>query len=364
MKKTLLLTHEYYPYRGGIAQYCYQIFRRLPADRYVVLTDQRDVARKQPVIVKSLISSFVRPSWLKGIRVVQRIVKKEGIEVIVTPHLLPLGNIALAMRRLHKIPYIVSLHGLDVNLALEKKRHQAVGILTAAQHVIANSQATLSAVRAACGEIPATVITPSYDAEKLIVHEPSRQMLLRRYEGRPVILTVGRLVRRKGQDTVIRAMPQIVRNVPDAQYVIVGNGPDYAYFSQLITELRLRRFVDIVTDVSDTSLGAYYSIASIFAMPTRAIGPDVEGFGIVYLEAAHFKLPIVAGKGGGAEEALGGDKNGILLSGESADEVADAIVNLLHDRELSAYLGSQAQSRLASLPTWDDQAQRFSALLK
>ncbi len=363
MKKTLLLTHEYYPYRGGIARYCYNLFEHLPPHRYIVLTDQKASDRRVPIINKKLLSSFMKPSWFRGISVVKKIAKEHGIECIMTPNVLPLGNIAQAVGKSLKIPYVISLHGLDINLGLANKRSMTTSILKGAQHIVVNSQATKKIVADLKLQSPITVITPYFNKGKLSVNDKAAGEAIKKYGKKKLILTVGRLVKRKGQDMIIQAMPEVIKKVPDAHYCIVGDGPDRGYLEELITELHLERHVDIISDLPDSKLGAYYKQASLFAMPTRTIGGDIEGFGIVYLEAAFFALPILAGKTPGTAEAIGGDACGVYADGENLEDITEALVHLLQDRELAAFLGKNAQQHLSVIPDWKQQAEVLEQIL-
>lgn len=363
MKRTLLLTHEYYPYRGGIARYCYELFSRLPLDRFTVLTDQKGSDPAVPVVTRRLLSSFMKPGWLRGIYVVQKALTEFRSEVIFTPHLLPLGTVAEAVHALKGTPYVISLHGLDINLALQNKKKLAENVLSHAVHIIANSESTAATVRQLKLNVPLTVLTPCLSRELLAIDEAARTRIAHHYAGKTMILTVGRLVKRKGQDSVIRALPTVLRKVPTAHYCIVGDGPDRMYLEGLIRELGLSRHVQIRRNVPDRELGAYYEAASVFAMPTRAIGPDVEGFGMVYLEAAYFSKAIIAGRSSGEAEALDGEQNALFVDGENVDQLAHTLRELLLDGELASFLGANARKHVDSLPTWDAQAKILEGIL-
>ncbi len=363
MKKTLVLTHEYFPFHGGVGRYCYNLFKRMSPQDYVVLTDQREINVSLPMVHKRLLSTFMKPSWLRGIAAVQQIIKKHAVDIIFTPHILPLGNIAHAIRRKHGTPYVVSLHGLDINRALERRRSSAIAILKSAFHIITNSAATKNTVDQLHLATPVTVLTPFLDAEKMTVDQGAKSVLAKKYAGKTVILTVGRLVKRKGQDMIIRALPQVLQRVPDVHYCIVGSGPDREYLQSLIQEYRVGSHVDIISGVSDRELAAYYAQASLFAMPTRAIGADVEGFGISYLEAAYFSLPIIAGHSGGEAEAVGDPSCGLVVNGEDVSEIVQALEGTLLDPELAGFLGRSARQHLKTLPDWDTQAKKLAAIL-
>ena len=361
MKKTLLLTHEYYPYRGGIGTYCYNLFKHYSPHDYLVATDQREIPDNNPVIRVRLVSSIMRPRWLMGCLTVARIVRKYSIEQIVTPHILPLGRIAYVLKRILGIPYIISLHGFDINLALERKEKITRKILSSAHAIIVNSHATKEIVDGLHLKHLVEVITPYYNAT--LVNKDLETKLKEQYAGKKVILTTGRLVKRKGQDMIIQALPGIVKRVPMAHYVMVGDGPDKEYLQQLAKDYGVMDRVTFVPDVADADLGAYYSVASLFAMPARRIGPDMEGFGIVYLDAASFGLPVIAGNSGGEAEAVGDGSAGLIVNVRSLEQIIESIVNILEDPELAHYLGENARERLKQLPTWDDQAQKLGRIL-
>lgn len=363
MKKTLLLTHEYYPFRGGIARYCYQLFRRLPTQLYVVLTDQKEFDPAHPFIRKKLLYSYLRPSWLPGVRTLQKVVHEHKIEMIMMPHLLPLGSMVCALNKIQKIPYVVSLHGLDVNLALKNRRSAAISVLNGAAHCITNSETTASILAPLKLRTPVTILTPYFEDEKFAHADRAAFPVAQRYADSKLVITVGRLTRRKGQDMVIKAFPEILRSIPNARYLIIGDGPDREYLQNLIQSLRMQKYIEIRSKVTDAELGGYYAEASVFAMPTRAIGPDIEGFGIVFLEAAYFSLPIIAGRSGGEREALGGDPNALFVDGDNLEEIAECITHVLADSELASFLGAHAKKHLDTLPDWNIQAKRLAQIL-
>ena len=363
MKKVILLTHEYYPYPGGVGMYCYNLFRHLPAERYRVVTDQQmhGPASSQVTSV-CLLSRFTRPRWRRGVRVLSRLAREYQAELIFTPHILPLGIIAHQLFRTKGIPYVISLHGLDIGLALQSKRALTIDILRSAQHIVVNSDATGRLVRELKIPTPVTVITPSFDAARLNVSKKTRAALDEKYRGNTVLLSVGRLVRRKGFELVIRALRDLLKPYPALKYCIVGSGPEESHLRSVIHEQQLEKNVDIRTDVTDDELGAYYDSADVFVLPTYRIGSDVEGFGIVFLEAALFGLPIIAGDSFGEREALGSDENAILLPAVTHDAVREAIQSLLADPGRAATLGESARRHVQTLPTWEQQAKKIESV--
>lgn len=182
---------------------------------------------------------------------------------------------------------------------------------------------------------------------------------------RPVIVCVSRLVPRKGQDTLILAMPRILRQVPDAVLLIVGGGPYADDLRKLAERTGVADSVRFTGPVPWAELPAHYGAGDVFAMPcrTRRGGLDVEGLGIVYLEASATGLPVVAGDSGGAPDAVLDGETGWVVRGGSADDAADRIVTLLQDPGLRRRMGERGRAWVEEKWRWDLLAERLRALL-
>lgn len=182
---------------------------------------------------------------------------------------------------------------------------------------------------------------------------------------RPVIVCVSRLVPRKGQDALIRALPEVRRRVPGAALLIVGGGPDRARLT------RLARAYDVASDVIFTGtvpteeLPAHYAAGNVYAMPcrTRRAGLDVEGLGIVYLEASATGLPVIAGDSGGAPDAVRDGETGFVVPGRNLAVLTDRLVTLLTDEKLAARFGAAGREWTQATWRWEAQAKRLTALL-
>ncbi|MGH7030599.1 MAG: glycosyltransferase family 4 protein, partial [Stellaceae bacterium] len=180
--------------------------------------------------------------------------------------------------------------------------------------------------------------------------------------GARVILSVGRLTERKGFDTLIDAMPAVLARVPDALCLIAGEGPLRAELEERVSAAGLCDKVRLLGPVSDQGLLALYRIAEIFAMPNRTTATgDTEGFGLVFLEANACGKPAVAGRAGGAVEAVGDGCNGLLVDGESHREVSVALIRLLTDAQLYARLSAGASAK-AAVSGWASRAEKYQAL--
>ncbi len=182
---------------------------------------------------------------------------------------------------------------------------------------------------------------------------------------RPVVVCVSRLVPRKGQDMLIRALPEIRRRVPDAVLLLVGGGPYRATLQKLARQAGVERDVVFTGSVPAEELPAHYAAGDVYAMPcrTRNRGLDVEGLGIVYLEASAIGLPVIAGDSGGAPDAVREGETGHVVSGRDLAQLTDRVVGLLDDRDLAHQFGAAGRAWVEREWRWELQADRMAALL-
>ena len=182
---------------------------------------------------------------------------------------------------------------------------------------------------------------------------------------RPVVVCVSRLVPRKGQDMLIRALPEIRRRVPGTVLLLVGGGPYRATLQKLARQAGVERDVVFTGSVPADELPAHYAAGDVYAMPcrTRNRGLDVEGLGIVYLEASAVGLPVIAGDSGGAPDAVREGETGYVVPGRDLGRLTDRIVGLLDDRDLAHQLGAAGRAWVEREWRWELQADRMAALL-
>ncbi|RJQ33229.1 glycosyltransferase family 1 protein [Candidatus Parcubacteria bacterium] len=361
MKKTLVLTHEYYPFKGGVARYVYNLFKNFDNKDYLVVTDHPDVRTENNIINIKLRHTFIWPSWLLAYFKLKKIIKKNNVEIIFTPNILPLGTMAYFLG----LPYIVSLHGLDINLALKNKGWLTKLILSKAHSIVTNTKNTAKLI--AHLNLPSKkifVIYPSLDWGYKFYQDKfvKLQQTLGIREGEKVLLTVGRLNRRKGQDLVIRAIARLKREM-DIKYLIVGQGDFEIELRQLINENDLEANVFIFKDVEDIDLIYYYKMADIFVLPNRETSVDIEGFGIVFLEAASFKLPIIAGASGGVTEILSNRENALLVKNGDLDQLTDHIKHLLKNKVDADKLAAKAYAKAQEFSSAKEQSNILKNIL-
>jgi len=364
MKKTLVLTHEYFPYPGGVARYVYNLFKYLDKDQYFVVTDNDQVKTKDNILNLKLTNSIFKPSWLFGFFKIKKIIKDNKIKQILTPNILPFGSLIYLLFKLYKIPYVISLHGLDINLALKNKPNLTKRILYSAKFIITNSQNTANLLDSlSLSKDKIKVLYPSFDLQTHIDQNKllSLEKRLDITEDDLVLLTVGRLNKRKGHDLVIKAMFRN-KDLP-LKYLIVGQGEEYKNLLALAKKYNIEDRIIWIGQVADSELIYYYKQANIFVTPHRISNVDVEGFGLVFLEAANCQLPIIAGNSGGVKEILTNEENALLVEADNLNELSKAIRLFANDCELSWKLAQNAYKRSQEFSSAKEQSKKLQEWL-
>lgn len=346
MKRVLLFTLEYPPDRGGVASYLGALHEGLPN-----------------VIVARPSFWSLWPQWLIMIWQLACTVRRERIELVAISHVLPVGYAALIVQRLLGVPYVVFVHGLDVLRAARTpwKRFWLKQILRAADHVIANSQFTqrLSLEHGArLGRT--TVITPCL-REPLPPSPTPREGERKRGW---TLLSVGRLMPRKNHRAVLEVLQGLREDFPEIQYVIIGEGPLRAELEREVWERGLTDAVQFLGAVADEERAACYERADIFVLPTYSEGDDVEGFGLVFLEAASYGLPVIAGRGGGVDEAVQDHETGFLVDPHDRQALATAVRTLLTDPAAAASMGQRGRERVAREYMCNDRHAKLANIYK
>jgi len=208
------------------------------------------------------------------------------------------------------------------------------------------------------------VLHPGVDLREFSPKGPNQRLVKElSLEGKKVILTVSRLVERKGQDVLIRAFALVRQQVPEVVLLIVGTGPYEPSLRKLVWELQLESQVRMLGELENNFLSQYYNLCEVFALISRESENDVEGFGLVYLEAGACGKPVVAGRSGGVPEAVVDGVTGLLVNPLSEEETAAAIIHLLTHPQLARTLGKNARHRLEQQFQWELRAQRLRKIL-
>jgi phosphatidylinositol alpha-1,6-mannosyltransferase len=280
------------------------------------------------------------PLKLKVFNEVRKIVRRHAIRTICVGELVSGSWVGLLSQRLLRCKMISYIHGEEITTQTTYRffGRQRRRYLQRADAVVAVSQFTKTALVRQMGVDAAKIrlIHNGVDVERF-QPGPKRPDLIERHglAGKRVILSVGRIVPRKGFDVVIRAMPRVMEHVPDVHYVIVGGGHFQKRLETLVGEQGLASSVTFAGQVPDSELADYYRLCDLFVMPNREMPDgDTEGFGLVFLEANACGKPVIGGIAGGAVEAVRDGENGLLVDGWSVTEVSKAIILLMNDSAL------------------------------
>ncbi|WP_063061651.1 glycosyltransferase family 4 protein [Nocardia sienata] len=374
MARTLLVTNDFPPRPGGIQSYLQALAGQLPSDDLVVYAPRWrgdshtrfDAQQSFQVVRHPTTLMLPTPAVLRRAR---KVLRAEGCESVWFGAAAPLALLAAPLRRAGAHRILASTHGHEVGWSMLPAARQALRIIGDHTDVVTYvSKYTRRRFAAAFGPDAALeYLPPGVDTETFRPDPAARAELRKRYGlgDRPTVLCLSRLVPRKGQDVLLVAMHRIKERIPGAVLVIAGSGP---------YEDRLRGFADalgLADDVVFTGrvpaaeLAAHHTLADVFAMParTRGAGLDVEGLGIVYLEASATGVPVVAGTSGGAPETVLDGKTGRVVDGRRADHVADAIADILADRDAAAEMGAAGRAFVERQWRWDTLGARLRQLL-
>jgi phosphatidylinositol alpha-1,6-mannosyltransferase len=184
-------------------------------------------------------------------------------------------------------------------------------------------------------------------------------------EGKKIIISVGRLVHRKGQDKLIEALPAILKKIPTAHLLLVGEGPYRTHLEKMVSKASLQESVTFTGRVMYDKLPQYLSAADVFAMPSRSrfFGLEVEGLGIVYLEASACGVPVIAGNSGGAPDAVLEGVTGLCIDGTNVAHIADAVIEILSDSVRASRMGKAGRDWIADQWRWEIWSKEFNSLL-
>ncbi len=373
MSRTLVITNDFPPRVGGIQSFVHSLVSLLPADEVVVYASRYegdgafDAAQAFPVVRHSTSLMLPTPDVLRRARALAREYQCDSVWFGAAA---PLGLLAAALRREPGMNQIVATtHGHEVGWAkLPLARQMLARIGRECDTITYLGEYTLQRLAAACGPQAHFVHLPSgVDTTAFSPDAPGADV--RRGYGltdRPVVVCVSRLVARKGQDVLIRALPAIQRRVADTALLIVGGGPHRSDLERLVRETGLERDVVFSGSVPASELPAHYAAGDVFAMPCRSRlrGLEVEGLGIVYLEANACGLPVVAGDSGGAPDAVLEGKTGYVVNGRDTSAVADRVSTLLADDTARKAMGQAGRDWVAREWRWPTIAARLQGLLR
>ncbi|CAL9597963.1 glycosyltransferase family 4 protein [Streptomyces sp. NPDC090994] len=380
MHKTLIVTNDFPPRPGGIQAFLHNMALRLDPDRIVVYASTWKRTREgvaataafdaeQPFTVVRDRTTMLLPTPGATRRAVG-LLREHGCTSVWFGAAAPLGLMAPALRGAGAERIVATTHGHEAGWAqLPAARQLLRRIGEATDTITYLGEYTRSRIADALTPAAAArmvQLPPGVDEKTFHPGSGGDEVRARLgLAGRPVVVCVSRLVPRKGQDTLIRAMPRVLAAEPDAVLLIVGGGPYEQDLRRLAAETGVAASVRFTGSVPWSELPAHYGAGDVFAMPcrTRRGGLDVEGLGIVYLEASATGLPVVAGDSGGAPDAVLDGETGWVVRGGSAEQTADRITTLLADPELRRRMGERGRQWVEERWRWDLLAERLRTLL-
>lgn len=358
LPKAALVTIDYPPERGGVARYLGSLVRELGEDIDVFVPKGHETDGPGSVYGVPMYAGFGPWKWRRMIKLFRNI-GRDGYSVSLISHVLPVGTAAWLAKKMGGPEYVVLLHGLDLRLAISTpvRRWLTRRILKGAKHIVVNSNVVALELMAFDASFVPKTVTPGVDSFDVGDKNLARQKAMVA-DDEFVILAVTRHVPRKGLDRLIEALGFMPK---EAKLVIIGDGKDRPRLERIASHFPGR--VRFLTQASDAERDLWYAAADIFALPVRDDGKDIEGFGIVYLEAAMAGLPVLAGDSGGAKEAIEDQTTGYLINPHDPREIADAVKYLMKDQSLRERLGQAGRERALRDFRWHERGLQFRGML-
>jgi len=375
--KTLLGSELYVPDEGGSVRWFENVYTRYPFGKAGVLS--RRISGRATSESLNGVRVYRRPlRWRSALKpfdfaeiapamchYATQLCRADGYRAIHCGRVFPEGLAGWWAHRRLGIPYLVYVHGEEVSRyqMYRIERRLMPIILREASTVLANSNSSRNlALRSGARADRIEVVRPGVDAERF--SRGDAESIRRRFglRGAKLLVTVGRLTARKGHHQVIRALPKVIGRVGPTAYLIVGRGECEQELRDLAAHLGVSDHVIFAGLVPDGQLPSFYAAGDVFVMPNRRLPDgDVEGFGMVFIEAGAAGRPVIGGRSGGVPEAIDHQRTGLLVDAESVDAVADAISRLLSDEALRTRMGQAGRQRAQREFDWDGIAQRIQA---
>ena len=376
--KILCITNDFGPRAGGIETFVMGLIERAPKESIIVYTSsQGDTTsydqgwlRDFGVEVIRDRSKILLPSpWVA--RRVKKVIARDSIKQVFFGAAAPLGVMARGLRKKGVVNIVALTHGHEVWWAKLWPFSSAISFIGRnVDHLTYLGEFTKSEISKALSpkaKSKLVKIAPGIDTDHFAPVPSSAQ--LRKDLGladKKVIVSVGRLVHRKGQDFLIQSMPAVLAKHPTAHILMVGEGPYRKDLTKMVSELNLIDAVTFIGRIQYKELPRYICAGDIFVMPSRSrlAGLEVEGLGIVYLEASSCALPVIAGRSGGAPDAVDEGVTGYSVDGTSALEVSKAIIKLFDDPVKAREMGQAGRSWIIDKWRWEIWSKEFNSLFR
>lgn len=365
--RLLFITQDFPPEIGGIQTYSYEIAKRLASrceDFVVVAPDKPDAQRIDSQLDFEVLRIKTKNTLLgyAAIPKVMRLLKQRQINTVFHAQWQTLPVSVRAKKRGLVGHVCVAAHARElffnpfsqqkiINNWYENYRKK---LITQADFFIPVSQYTSDALsQFGIDASKRKVVINGTDPDFFF---PLNNKSLKEkygYTNQKILLTTTRLVARKGVDTVLQALPKIIRDIPNIKYLIVGEGSFKPELQRIIGELQLENYVEFVGRIPYSQLNEYYNLADVYVMPAKAVMPDIEGFGIVFLEAGSCKKAVIGTRTGGIPDAILHEETGLLVDEQNPTQLAEAITRLLADDKLRTRMGEAGRARVLREANWD-----------
>jgi phosphatidyl-myo-inositol dimannoside synthase len=370
--RTLVVTNDFPPRQGGIQTFVAALLATRPPDSLVVYASdspgsaEHDATLPYPVVRAG--TSMLLPTP-RATREAARLAREHGCDTVFFGAAAPLGLMAPALRRAGVRRLVGATHGHETGwVALPGARQLLRRIATGLDLLTYISEYTHARLAPALGDrVAMAQLSPGVDVDAFTPDADGTAVRRRHGLGEgPVVVCVSRLVARKGQDVLVAGWPRVLDRHPGARLLLVGGGPAEGSLRRAVAAAGLEDSVVLTGPVPIGRLPGYYAAGDVFAMPcrTRRAGLDVEGLGMVFLEAAACGRPVVAGTSGGAPEAVRDGSTGHVVDPRSPDAVATAISGLLADPERARAMGAAGRAWVEERWSWTTIAATFAALLE
>lgn len=386
----LLLTLEFPPFKGGIANYLYGLCNYLPGKNLIVLASKIDNAsafdstidfclKRVPVPALRVKYTNSALALLLFLYHTLLIVFRQRINGIFCNHYIPLGIVGYIINTLFGIPYGLIFHGGELFKLPERgfKRRLAIQVVKGASKLIVNSNYTkkelmkldLGTEKRIVVLHPGIVYSKFNSMPEATSMESAsslnRSNIEKMTNSRRKLVTVARLVPYKGIDMVIKSLKHVIDEIPDIIYLVIGEGRDRERLETIVRDEGLDNYVSFLGKISDEEIINFYKRCDVFLMASRVIeGEPVEGFGIAFLEANACGKPVIGGNSGGIPDAVVDGATGFLVDPNDPVMIARKIIALLVNKDLAKQYGAFGRNRVEKYFDWEKRGAELENVLK
>ncbi|OGH95018.1 MAG: hypothetical protein A2538_05030 [Candidatus Magasanikbacteria bacterium RIFOXYD2_FULL_41_14] len=369
MKKILILTSDYPPQIGGIASYIYNFAAHWPGEVAIyaprVAGDKQFDDQNSWKVYRRKQSWWLWPRWLRALFQVWRIVRQDRPDEIQLHQVLPLGYVGWFVKKIAKIPFVVVLHGTDLELAWQKKlkRKWLSFVLKTADKIVVNSKFLKNKLEQRLEKLPPVVVFYPCPGDQFFKKVAPAEIEAERRRlaivGKQVILSVARFTEGKGFPHLLHLLPEILKDIPNLVWLIIGAGPKEKLIREMVEKNSLQNVVRFLGPIAYNDLPRYYQLADAFVLLTHKDDSSEEGWGTVFLEASASGLPVVAGRVGGVEETVKDLQTGILVDVYQPQAVVRTIIDLLSQLSYAKNLGDHGRMWVEQELSWDKQINKL-----